>query len=198
MVCILSDWKRYVRISRVYHFIGPPTITVHPASQFTSVDSNITLNCKGIGRLPIEYQWQNRNSDLESWSNISDSNTQIYSVSNLLQSQQFRCVVWNEAGESTSITAIITLLGKYLQVQNIASSIPFKHSSVLYHIIFRYNQVQAFPQGVYIHWTELVDWNTGLDYWTDVFLVFICVVGSLSRQGTCNPSINGRQEQWNK
>ena len=30
--------------------------------------------------------------------------------------------------------------------------------------------------GVYIHWTGLLDWNTGLDYWTDIFLVIIDVV----------------------
>ena len=26
--------------------------------------------------------------------------------------------------------------------------------------------------GVTNHWTGLLDWNTGLDYWTDIFLVF--------------------------
>ena len=26
--------------------------------------------------------------------------------------------------------------------------------------------------GVSIHWTGLLDWNTGLDYWTGIFLVF--------------------------
>jgi len=31
-------------------------------------------------------------------------------------------------------------------------------------------------RGVSIHWTGLLDWNTGLDYWTDVFLVFTHVV----------------------
>ena len=25
--------------------------------------------------------------------------------------------------------------------------------------------------GVTIQWTGLLDWNTGLDYWTDIFLV---------------------------
>ena len=34
--------------------------------------------------------------------------------------------------------------------------------------------------GVSIHWTGLLDWNTGLDYWTELFsffgqaCVFIC------------------------
>ena len=26
--------------------------------------------------------------------------------------------------------------------------------------------------GVTDQWTELLDWNTGLDYWTGIFLVF--------------------------
>ena len=26
-------------------------------------------------------------------------------------------------------------------------------------------------RGVTNHWTGLLDWNTGLDYWTDIFLV---------------------------
>ena len=32
--------------------------------------------------------------------------------------------------------------------------------------------------GVTIQWTGLLDWTTGLDYWTDIFLVFVhSVVG---------------------
>ena len=27
-------------------------------------------------------------------------------------------------------------------------------------------------RGVTNHWTGLLDWNTGLDYWTDIFFVF--------------------------
>ena len=32
--------------------------------------------------------------------------------------------------------------------------------------------------GVSIHWTGLLDWNTGLDYWTEIFSFFgqVCVV----------------------
>ena len=26
--------------------------------------------------------------------------------------------------------------------------------------------------GVYIHWTGLLDWTTGLEYWTEVFFFF--------------------------
>ena len=27
-------------------------------------------------------------------------------------------------------------------------------------------------RGITIQWTGLLDWTTGLDYWTDIFLVF--------------------------
>ena len=30
----------------------------------------------------------------------------------------------------------------------------------------------GFAWGVSIHWTGLLDWNTGLDYWTEVFSFF--------------------------
>jgi len=34
----------------------------------------------------------------------------------------------------------------------------------------------SIKSGVSIHWTGLLDWNTGLDYWTAIFLVFTHVV----------------------
>ena len=38
-------------------------------------------------------------------------------------------------------------------------------------------------KSVTIQWTGLLDWNTGLDYWTDIFLVFVhSVVGFM---GSC-------------
>ena len=41
------------------------------------------------------------------------------------------------------------------------------------------------PAGVSIHWTGLLDWTTGLDYWTDIFAsknLFFCPVISLAYQ----------------
>ena len=31
----------------------------------------------------------------------------------------------------------------------------------------------AKPLGVFIHWTGLLEWNTGLDYWNDFFVKFL-------------------------
>ena len=93
---------------------GPPTITTHPTSQLTTVSMSVTLNCEGTGRGSITYQWQTRNINGGQWSNISSSsNNRRFVVSNLQESQQYRCVVSNEAGGTTSNIAAVTILSKF-------------------------------------------------------------------------------------
>ena len=70
--------------------------------------------------------------------------------------------------------------------------------------------VTAWPffPGRYKHWTALLDWNTGMDYCTDIFLVFIHFLVSLIElhllrctQGTHSSSLNDWNtwnKQWNK
>ena len=91
---------------------GPPTITTHPTSQLTTVSMSVTLNCEGTGRGSITYQWQTRNINGGQWSDISNSNNRRLDVSNLQESQQYRCVVSNEASETRSNVATVTVLSK--------------------------------------------------------------------------------------
>ena len=44
----------------------------------------------------------------------------------------------------------------------------------MFHLLHTSQYNGAYPQArdVTIQWTGLLDWNTGLDYWTDIFLVF--------------------------
>jgi len=91
---------------------GPPTITTHPSSQLTTVSMSITLNCEGTGRGSITYQWQNRNISRGQWRNISNNRRLV--VSNLQESEQYRCVVYNEAGGTTSNVATVSILSKFL------------------------------------------------------------------------------------
>ena len=93
---------------------GPPTITTHPTSQLTTVSMSVTLNCEGTGRGSITYQWQTRNINGGQWSDISNSNNRVLVVSNLQESQQYRCVVSNEAGRNTSDDATVTVLSRLL------------------------------------------------------------------------------------
>ena len=91
---------------------GPPTITAHPTSQLTTVSMNVTLNCEGTGRGSITYQWQTRNINRGQWSDISNSNNRRHVVSNLQESQRYRCVVSNEAGGTRSNVVTISALSE--------------------------------------------------------------------------------------
>ena len=93
---------------------GPPTITTQPTSQLTTVSMSVTLNCKGTGRGSITYQWETRNISRRQWSDISNSNNRRLVVSNLQESKQYRCVVANKAGGTSSNVATVTVLSKEL------------------------------------------------------------------------------------
>ena len=95
-------------------FTGPPTITTHPASQLTNVSISVTLDCEGTGRGSITYQWETSNNNGGQWMNISNSNSSRLVVGTLEQSQQYRCVVSNEAGSTRSNVATVTVLSKHL------------------------------------------------------------------------------------
>ena len=94
---------------------GPPTITTHPTSQLTTVSMSVTLNCEGTGRGSITYQWQTRNIIGEQWRNISSSNNSRIIVRNLQESQQYRCIVSNEAGGTRSNVATVTVLSELVK-----------------------------------------------------------------------------------
>jgi len=82
----------------------------------TTVSMSVTLNCEGTGRGSITYQWQTRNINGGQWSDISNSKNRRLVVRNLQESQQYRCVVSNEAGGTRSNIATVTVLGKYIEL----------------------------------------------------------------------------------
>ena len=71
---------------------------------------NVTLRCVGIGGGSITYQWEISNNNEKEWMNITNANNKRFVVMNLKQSQQYRCVVFNEAGSTKSKVASITAL----------------------------------------------------------------------------------------
>ena len=93
-------------------FTGPPTITTHPSSQLVNISISVTLNCEGTGRGSVSYQWETRNINGGQWMNISNSNSKALVVGTLEQSQQYRCVVTNEAGSTRSNVATVTVLSE--------------------------------------------------------------------------------------
>ena len=93
-------------------FTGPPTIATHPASQLTNVSISVILDCEGIGGGSITYQWQTSNINGRQWMSIINSNSSTFVVGTMEQSQQYRCVVSNEAGSTRSNVATITVLSE--------------------------------------------------------------------------------------
>ena len=69
---------------------------------------SVTLNCEGTGRGSITYQWQTRDINGGQWSDINSNNRRLV-VSNLQESQLYKCVVSNEAGGTISHVAIVTV-----------------------------------------------------------------------------------------
>ncbi|XP_065895854.1 peroxidasin-like [Dysidea avara] len=94
----------------IVNVYGRPTITTHPTNQLTTDRMTVTLTCEGDGRGSIRYQWQTSSINGGPWRNISNSNSQSYTVSNLQESKQYRCIVSNEVGGITSNSAIVTVL----------------------------------------------------------------------------------------
>ena len=91
---------------------GPPTITTHPSSQLINSSISVTLDCEGTGSGLIAYQWETSNINGGQWMNISNSNSKTLVLGSLEQSQQYRCVVSNEAGSTRSNVATVTVLSK--------------------------------------------------------------------------------------
>ena len=88
-------------------FTGPPSINNPLIDQVIEVNERVTLNCGASGDSTITYQWQQFSNG--SWMDVADSNNAEYTTDILTQSSQFRCVVTNEAGMTTSNVTILVL-----------------------------------------------------------------------------------------
>ena len=75
---------------------------------------SITLDCNGTGRGSITYQWEKSSINGGEWIDMNISNNKTLVVGTLEQSQQYRCVVSNEAGSTRSNVATVTVLSKYI------------------------------------------------------------------------------------
>ena len=89
---------------------GPPTITIQPASQLSTIGMTITLTCEGTGRGLLTYYWEQRERR-NGWELIDGNNSSALTITDIQNSNRFRCTVSNEAGSTTSHPAGITILG---------------------------------------------------------------------------------------
>ena len=106
--CKHSDDKKAIIINGLY---------LHPTNQLISINMAVKpLNCEATGNGLITYQWETSNINGRRWKNIRNSNSSIFVVGTLEQSQQYRCVVSNEAGSTRSNVVSVTVLSKYKRV----------------------------------------------------------------------------------
>ena len=104
----------YYIIIITHLFTGsPPTITTQPTSQLTTVNMSATLTCEGTGAGTITYHWETSSINGGEWIKISNNNSTKL-VTNLEQSQQYRCVASNQFGTTISNVAIINVLSKFV------------------------------------------------------------------------------------
>ena len=88
---------------------------------------SVTLNCTGDGQGPITYHWETSSVKKEEWKEISITNNSRFVVTNLQESQQYRCIVSNEAGRVNSNTATVVVLSEYIHMSVFVISILYIH-----------------------------------------------------------------------
>ena len=92
-------------------FTGPPVITKHPTNKILRASEFFTLNIKATSGGIITYRWE-ISLDGEQWTSIMESNTTTLHLRIEEQSERFRCIVSNEAGNITSAIATVTVMSK--------------------------------------------------------------------------------------
>ena len=92
---------------------GPPLFLGHPTSHIVTVGMTVSLYCNVSG-IKVSFVWE-RMSNGGKWSRIRNSHSYKYDVSNIQQSQHYRCIAGNPAGTIISEAAIIQVLSKHIR-----------------------------------------------------------------------------------
>ena len=95
----------------LYIYTGPPVILTNPTSHIVTVGMNVTLYCNVSSAVSVSFVWERR-TDSSPWERIDNSQSYKYTVRNIQQTQQYRCVAGNYAGALVSNAATIEVLSK--------------------------------------------------------------------------------------
>ena len=102
-----------VYISSIILCTDPPVITKSPMSHVVASNMETTLSCEASSLdNSVQYHWEKRNFQDSTWTAIASARNMSFKPSSM-ESQQYRCVVTNDAGRTNSAVANITVLGKY-------------------------------------------------------------------------------------
>ncbi|HPD31199.1 MAG TPA: immunoglobulin domain-containing protein [Phycisphaerae bacterium] len=91
--------------------VQPPTITQHPAAQSVCPGSTAVFSVTATGEGTLTYQWQKNQVNLTNGGHYSGVTTEALTVSNAdgNDAANYRCVVSNAGGSTTSNAAGLTL-----------------------------------------------------------------------------------------
>jgi uncharacterized repeat protein (TIGR03803 family) len=105
----------------------PPTVTSQPESRFKAEGTMVTFSVAAVGTRPLGYQWLKDGTALSDGSNITGSQSNLLTLSNLQDSDagDYSVVVTNVAGSATSSTAELTVLPHgHSAVQALGANVP--------------------------------------------------------------------------
>jgi hypothetical protein len=93
--------------------VTAPTITQHPANLSRNIGQTAAFSVAASGTSPFTYQWQSKATSASSFTSISGATGNTYTTPSLTMTEhnkQFRCIVTNGGGSTTSNAAILTLI----------------------------------------------------------------------------------------
>ena len=88
-----------------------PTITDHPAHTTVELGETASFTVQATGVGTLSYQWQRRNSPVDSWFNVGLNNNSYTTSATVAgdQGAQFRCLVSNNGGDTPSDPATLSV-----------------------------------------------------------------------------------------
>ncbi len=98
----------------------PPLIEVHPQRLSVVSGAVASFTVQASGGTPLVYQWQRLSAASSSWTNVADggifsgataSELVLTVASSAMSGDQFRCIISNSGGSSTTNAAVLTANG---------------------------------------------------------------------------------------
>jgi hypothetical protein len=115
-----------------------PTITVQPINTTVHVGNNATFTVLASGTSPITYQWQSRSSASGTFANIAGATSRSFTLFGATLSEnnsQYRCLVTNPIGTTTSASAILTVNAPGTGSPTIFLLVPINNSTIASDVI---------------------------------------------------------------
>jgi hypothetical protein len=111
-VAITNAYGSVISSNAVLNVLAPPTFTLQPSSRTNLAGTTATFTNLASGTVPLNYQWQKNDVNLNDGGNVSGSATNILTLANVQDADaaSYTVVVTNFVGSITSSPAALVLL----------------------------------------------------------------------------------------